>query len=308
MGAKIIQSALDNITLPILKGVAKRSLWDFLNRQYDLLVNSLGASIFLAAAFVSLTASEKEKPYVIPEKKAKEYIKLYVPDPPPIYGVAMKKYAEDYLKENVSPAMEALAKQYPLDPDDVSERRYRNSLRNRAEMEVRYQGHLDEISGLKEAGHKLVIASTHADCSERCKPYQGRVYSLDGTSGVTDDGRKYVPLEEATDVYYTTKKGIRYKNGLLGFNCRHYLVPYSSGRRFLEYKEETTDKQYKITERQRALERQVRMWKTKAIELKSSDKEKYKLAREKAVAWNRKYIAFSKQHNRAYDPSRTRLI
>lgn len=308
MGARIIQNALDNIALPVLKDAARRSLWNFLNRQYEMLVNRLGASIFLAAAFVSLTASKEEKAYVIPEQKAREYVKIYAVDPPATYGVAMKKYAEDYLKENVAPVMEMLAEQYPYDPDDESEREHRNSLRNRAEMEVRYQGHLDNIEELKAAGHKLVIASTHADCSERCKPYQGRVYSLDGTSGETDDGRPYVPLEDATDIYYRTKKGILYKNGLLGFNCRHYLVPYTSGRRFLEYKESTTDEQYDITKRQRALERQVRLWKTKAIELKGSNKVKYKLAREKAVEWNKRYIAFSKQHNRAYDPTRTRLI
>lgn len=131
-------------------------------------------------------------------------------------GVAMQKYADDYIRENVRPVLNELARQQAKDPDDVSGR---NSLRNRAEMEARYQGHIDNIQRLRDSGARLVVASTHADCSERCRPWQGRVYSLDGTSGTTDDGRKYVPLETATDVWYTTKSGKRYKNGLLGFNC-----------------------------------------------------------------------------------------
>ena len=101
-----------------------------------------------------------------------------------LYGVPMRKFAEDYIRDNVRPVLDNLSKQQALDPNDVEGR---NSLRNLAEMEVRYNDHLQQIEDLKAAGHKLVIASTHADCSDRCRPWQGRVYSLDGTYGVTDD-------------------------------------------------------------------------------------------------------------------------
>lgn len=216
-------------------------------------------------------------------------------------GSPLQKFSKDYMRENVKPALDRLIKQQPKDPDDITGR---NTLRNRAEMEVRYQYHLDTIANFKAQGVNLVIASTHADCSERCRPWQGRVYSLDGTSGITDDGRKYVPLEQATDVYYTTKEGKTYKNGLLGFNCRHFLVEYKKGYRFPNPDPEEERKQYAITVKQRQMEREVRKWRITRDMNKNIDREKYLEARRKAIAANRAYEAFSKKHNRAFYPSR----
>ena len=129
------------------------------------------------------------------------------------------KYYKDVWEENVLPTLDKIAQSKALDPNDLTGR---NSLRNLAEMEVRYTDHLDSIDDLKSRGVKLVIASTHADCSKRCLRWQGRIYSLDGTYGEIN-GKKYIPLEVATNIYYTTKAGRVYKNGLLGFNCRHRL-------------------------------------------------------------------------------------
>ena len=83
-----------------------------------------------------------------------------------LYGVPLQRFSKDYINENVKPVLNDLSKQYALDPEDISGR---NSLRNKAEMELRYQGHLDNIEELREQGHRLVIASEHADCSERCR-------------------------------------------------------------------------------------------------------------------------------------------
>lgn len=221
-------------------------------------------------------------------------------------GVPLKKYAEDYLRENVRPALDRLCKEQARDPDDVSGR---NTLRNRAEMEVRYQGHMDEIQRLRDGGARLVVASTHSDCSERCRPWQGRVYSLDGTSGTTDDGRKYVPLETATDVWYITKAGKRYKNGLLGFNCRHYLTEYKSGVRAPRQSPQEEARQYAITQEQRRLERNVREWKVRALTYKNAaDKKSYAYARDKAQAWDAAYRKFCERNNRPMYPSRTKVI
>ena len=56
-------------------------------------------------------------------------------------------------------------------------------------MEVRYEANLQDVAKLKEEGVKLVMASSHADASLRCAPYQGKLYSLDGSSGKTADGK-----------------------------------------------------------------------------------------------------------------------
>ena len=220
-----------------------------------------------------------------------------------LLGVPLREYADRYMKNRVQPVMKRLAELQPLDPEDTR----KISLRARAELEVRYQAHVDEVNELRASGTKLVIASTHADCSERCAPWQGRVYSLDGTTGTTDDGRQFVPLERATDIYYTTKAGRTYKNGLVyGFGCRHYLIPYKSGFYFPKPNAVEERKEYAITQRQRQLERNVLMWKTRALE--SVTKDEYKKAKQKAKFWNSVYIKYSRDNERAYYPSRTKIL
>ena len=300
---KIIRNALKKITIADLANAAVRSLWNFYIRQYEEIRKLHGERLLILLALLKLGG---EKTAVFPsERAARETLIRRGVAEIDLYGVPLQKYSENYINDNVRPVLDRLAEQSALDPDDVSGR---NSLRNRAEMEVRYHGHLEQIAELKAGGNKLVIASSHADCSARCAPWQGRVYSLDGTSGTTDDGREYVPLEQATDIYYTTKAGKTYKNGLLGFNCRHYLVPYENGYRFPQPDKAKERKQYEITLRQRQLERNVIRWKIVAVESKGVDKKKYAYAREKAVRWNRAYIEFSEKNGRAYYPSRTKVL
>ncbi|MBP5466858.1 MAG: hypothetical protein J6Y43_04790, partial [Clostridia bacterium] len=105
-----------------------------------------------------------------------------------------------------------------------------------------------------------------------------------------------------------TKAGKTYKNGLLGFNCRHYLVPYTKGFQFPPPNVKEERKQYAITLKQRALERNVRRWRTEALTSKGIDDKRYIEARKKAEAWNNAYIKFSKDNGRAYYPSRTKII
>lgn len=305
---EIIKKALAKVKVPSLKESAKVSLLNFYRRQYQE-INRISRDKLLIAVFLADYMTEKKKPSVSQISALKrEQISIQnnqVYFKQNSFGVPLQKFSEKYIKENISPVYERLEKQFPLDPNDISGH---NSLRNLAEMEVRYQSHLDQIKDLRNKGVKLVIASVHSDCSERCAKWQGRVYSLDGTYGTTDDGRKYVPLEVATDVWYTTKAGKRYKNGLLGFNCRHYLIPYKSGFMFPKPNVQEERKQYAITKKQRELERNVRYWRTKAINQKQVDRQGYLYSRQKAIEWNKIYIKFSQENNRAYYPSRTAIL
>lgn len=326
---KLIAEAEKAIEIPSLALAARRSLLRFYTEQYNELMRSFGWQLGILTALFLLqgkTLSGRNiKPTRAQKVQAVQTLEGVGFEPPSGGGTAysgetwdefdydasrqlgspLQKFSERYMRDNVKPALDRLVRQQARDPDDITGR---NTLRNKAEMEVRYQAHLDTIADFKARGVRLVIASTHADCSERCKPWQGRVYSLDGTSGTTDDGRKYVPLEQATDVYYTTKAGKTYKNGLLGFNCRHFLVEYKSGYRFPNPNPEEERRQYAITVEQRRLEREVRKWRTVEAENKDIDRERYLQARRKRLAANREYETFSKKHNRAYYPSRTKLI
>lgn len=305
----IIKEAEKQIKIRELREAAAKSLLRFYNRQYGELKRSFDWQIVVLSALFLLRGKAMDGSAIRPSEKQKQAAEQTLVnagyDRFNLYGVPLQKFSKDYMEKNVKPALDRLADQFALDPDDTSGR---NSLRNRAEMEVRYNGHLEQIAEFRAQGINLVICSTHADCSERCAPWQGRVYSLDGTSGKTDDGRHYVPLEQATDIFYTTKAGKTYKNGLLGFNCRHYLVPYKSGYRFPKPDAAEERRQYAITLKQRQMESNVRKWRTVALENKGIDGERYSFARKKAIEWNKKYIAYSEKHRRAYYPSRTKLI
>ena len=308
---RIIFLTLKQIKSKELKETAKISLIDFYNKQSVEIRRITPLKLAVCISLMTLLGQDTKrlKSAVLPLKVTKESARLFLEDygvkSVNLYGDALQRYSKNYIEKNIKPVIDNLIKQYPIAPSDELERM---SLRGKAELEVRYQHNLEMVQNLKDKGHKLVICSTHADPSDRCAPWQGRVYSLDGTSGTTDDGRKFVPLEKATDQYYTTKAGKTYKNGLLGFNCRHFLIPYKSGYRFPKPNVQEERKQYDITKKQRELERKVIRWKTEAIQNKGINQERYEFAKKKAQEWNSAYIEYSKANHRAYYPSRTKIL
>lgn len=300
----IIRKALLQIQIPDLRNAAYRSLNAFAERQYNTYLRSFEYDPSILLALLTLgnsgtSTALKQQAKTIVEKAGITFETT-------AKGIPLREYAKTYLEKRVEPVITELCKQRALDPDDQTAR---NSMRNRAEMEVRYNAHLEQIDDLRTAGVKLVTCSVHADCSNRCYPWQGRVYSLDGTSGITEDGKPYVPLEDATDVYYTSPyTGKTWKNGLLGFNCRHTLMPYRAGMVIPHVSRETQQKERAINTRQRELERIVRSWETEAVMNKSINQQRYKEARAEALKARKEYIKFSHDNGRAYYPSRIELL
>lgn len=305
---KVILFAIKQINNKELYESAIKALFNFYDSQYTEIRKITPLKM---ASYVSLMCLQGKqikgvRTAFLPPKPTKQAARLFLEergiDLVNLYGVPLQKYSKNYFEKDIKPVFDRLIKQYPVAPYEHL------SLRNKAELEVRYQHNIDMVQGLKDEGYKLVICSTHADASERCAPWQGRVYSLDGTSGTTDDGRKFVPLEVATDIYYTTKAGKTYKNGLLGFNCRHFLIPYKKGFSFPKPNVQEERKQYEITKKQRQLERNVVKWKVEALEYKGINDIKYEHAKKKATEWNNFYIEYSKANKRAYYPSRTKIF
>lgn len=312
---EIIERALKKIKSDTLRKDARSSLMRFANTAYVRLktvfpVPSKAVAIYTLVKCVSLSINEgKTSPFeetYVPKTKAEKtalkelYGEVFATD---AKGIPLQEFSKTYMKR-VSDAMSDLANLRAVDPNDVTGR---NSLRNLAEMQVRYERHQEEIEKLKSDGTKLVICSTHGDCSERCSQWQGRVYSLDGTYGITEDGRKYVPLEVATDIFYTTKAGRTYKNGLLGFNCRHKLSPYKEGMVVPHVSKEEQERERAITKRQRELERYVVHWREETLAQKGNAIE-YKKAKAKARYWFDEYVRYSKANGRAYYPDRAKIL
>lgn len=295
----VISTALAKVSNAEIREAARRSLNGFAERQYQTYIRAFGISPVLLLSLIALNNRNTPR---TERRQAEEVVRERMPVnyQTDEKGLPLGEYHETYMKR----VFDELANQTALDPGDGSGR---NSLRNRAEMEVRYQRHQDEIEELRKVTN-LVVCSVHADCSNRCKDWQGRVYSLDGTSGTTPDGRRYIPLETATDIYYTTKAGKTYKNGLLGFNCRHKLFAYKAGMAVPTVSAKERETEYAITEKQRRMEREIRKTKDFAEQYRGVSP-KISAAYEKhAAKLYKEYKAFSRKNQRAYYPSRIKLM
>ena len=212
-------------------------------------------------------------------------------------GQAKQMYSKEYFEE-VKPALQKLIQSEPMYDEHVS-------LRNIAEMTVRYDNTLKEIDNLVKKGVNLVVSSKHANCSKRCEPWQGGHYTLDNTYQVVD-GIQFQPLKNATDQFYTTRKGKVYKNGhITGYNCRHYLMEYRKGYKQPEVSAEVVARERAIDHRMRAMERVIRKWKDAELIYKGEDREAYLKAKAKANLYYERYKEFAKENKRAYYPSRT---
>ena len=284
----------------------RKSLQNFAQKLYSTLRINLGAN-GLAVAWALSKALKGGLTYKEALTLKQPIITAKVlPDEPFEYSTTAKGvpngiWSREYIKR-VNKVMQKMADTQSLDANDVMGR---NSLRNYAEMAERDEFHNKELADLKGAGTKLVICSVHQDCSDRCFPWQGRVYSLDGTTGKTKDGRKYIPLETAVNQYTTTKSGKRYKNGLFGFNCRHRIYAFTGQIPPTVTKAEQK-KENAINTKQREYENKIRTWRERAL-VAVDDKTRIE-AKRKAVALNKEYIAFSLKNGRAYYPDRCKVL
>lgn len=305
---RVIRRSLAKVRSPTLRQDAFRSLNAFAGKMYWELRRRLPDPIFTAAVLLLLgnngNYTQRAEAERIVAQKADFRLKSYTTD---AKGVPLQKYMKDYLRKDVLPVFQDMAKARAEDPNAPHA-----SLRNLAEMQVRFEEHQKEIANFREAGRRLVVCSVHADCSDRCAPYQGRVYSLDGTRGRTEDGRYFVPLEEATDNprdRYTTKAGKTYQNGLFGFNCRHKLFDYESGMVIPSVTREEQQKEYAITQTQRELERRVLEARENAlVASRDIDPLEYRYWLKEAKRRNQEYIQFSRENDRAFYPDRTQLL
>ena len=214
-------------------------------------------------------------------------------------GTPNREFAKDYFSK-ITARVEQLSKQEPRDLDTSS------SLHARAERQIRYEEKQDELESLRKKTN-LILVSTHSDCSERCFRWQGRVYSLDHTSGTTSDGRKFIPLEVATNIPYVTRRGRVWMNGLFGFNCRHYAVEYKPNREFPTETEAERKKEYDITEKMRELERGVRKWANASAMWGGISNRRYVSALKKYSSEYSKYEAFCRANDRPIQMERLKF-
>ena len=173
-------------------------------------------------------------------------------------------------------------------------------LRLRAEMAVRYSAAVANLQELVSSGAKLCWISSHASCSPRCAPYQGRLYSLDGTTG-TVDGIPFSPIDAALAGPNGDGNGC-----ISGYNCRHRAVEYEKGSRPpMDYSEAEMKREYAVDQQQRRFENQIRQLKTEERQLRAAGMDEEAAALRKQ--WQKltaEYQLYSMEHDRAFYPYR----
>ena len=302
-----INECVDVLESDSLKQMVKNTFPNYASRMFLLWLAVYGTRMQGIATLKIL----KSKGIEAPERVRTSLANL--PDYVYNRATANRTYDYEYEKrviERVNNILSTSAK------EDYSER---YTARASAERQVRYEWQQEQLKKLYESGNDLVWINTHANCSERCEPYQGKLYSISGKSG-TVDGISYRPLSEATDRYETTKSGKTYINGTLtGFNCRHTTTPYKKGNKPGHMPADVIERQRAIETRQRELERKIRLYESRALGWKSNrntafDKQEkmladkaYKHNRELVKKWQSEYVEFSTKNNVAYYPSRLKI-
>jgi len=233
---------------------------------------------------IGFTNSDKFRPYVLNNKKGLAVIKEY--------EKKVRKEIERLSQDNPKATIR----------DKNGKMRQRN-LRNEAETRVRFQANKEDVNKLKDK-NKFVMTTTHADCSPRCEPWQGRLYSTDGSSGYKD-GMHYIPLEKAMEGPNKDGNGI-----ITGYNCRHRAVPYRKGmRKPQEYSKAEIRKQRAIDAKQRYYERRIRSLKRQERLMREQGEDnRASILRKRWKQAVKKYEAFSLRNKRAFYRWRTRII
>lgn len=181
------------------------------------------------------------------------------------------------------------------------------SIRNKAEMAVRYDAMKEELKELVADKEQYVIVSQHADASLRCSPLQGLLYKLD----VNPEEHVKVVLSSKElgskkpkeigkidgNPYYSLKEAMSY--GLFSYNCRHRFIKYIPGQKITpqyQYDSKAAEAKREIDTNMRALERQIRMFKEREVlSLDPKERKAYiKLSKEAQA----KYKAYATKHSR----------
>lgn len=142
-------------------------------------------------------------------------------------------------------------------------------------------------------GIQLIEVSSHMGARPLCAPYQGRIFSRDGSKGITTDGA-------GGKIYYTPLSETSYGQpaGLFGINCGHVQYPFVPGvnfQRYFPYPKEENDRRYMQFQQQRAMERDIRATKRECMMLQElDDKEGLQKASQRLRAQKQKYSQYSK--------------
>ena len=136
-----------------------------------------------------------------------------------------------------------------------------------ANMYVRTNVHNLSIDAVvkrnEDYGNDLFIVSKHSGARPKCAPWQGKIVSKNNRRGTTTDanGKKVSFIALSSTSYGQA-------DGLLGINCGHQLYPFipkqsiNNVKPLSKEQERENKRTYEESQRQRAIEREIRASKT----------------------------------------------
>lgn len=184
------------------------------------------------------------------------------------------------------------------------------SIRNMAEIKTRYDLINEDLEKIKAKGSKYVIATAHANASERCSWWQGKIFLIDIDIATRKmgqypgrkpnqkilgyiDGKPYYSLKEACE------------NGFLSFNCQHRVIAYYKGVHVPQYNIIEVKKRRDISQKQRYLENRIRQEKTKQVLAVTPEERKKAQLRSKEL--QKQYASFCEVNDTPRYDWRTRV-
>ena len=219
-----------------------------------------------------------------------------------IYEEGGAGYYYDYTTQ-VKQAMNELASQKLSDG--------KSSLRNSAEIKVRYEVINEDLQKLKDKGTKFVISSAHANASERCQWWQGKIFEIDIDIATREMGQ-YGGVKPQQTIkgyidgkpYYSLKEAC--ENGFLSFNCQHRLIAYYKGIHIQQYDLVKVEKRRNVSQTQRGMERQIRDLRTRLV--LATDEQEEKVLRKRIKSQKEKYAKFCESNGVPRYDWRTKII
>ena len=137
-----------------------------------------------------------------------------------------------------------------------------------------------QMESIQELGVKKILLSENLDCRPTHFDWQGTIINVDDIVEITGYGTI---------------------TGLCGINCRHYFTPYfgdKEGDDLKKYNKEECEQAYKISQKQRYLERGIRKWKNKAMISQAADDEyEYKNSLMKTHIWQKRLDEYTKNNS-----------
>ena len=152
----------------------------------------------------------------------------------------------------------------------------------------------------QEYGNDLYQVSTHDGARPLCYPWQGKVISISGRRGATEDlDGNQITIHSEDEI-----ESFRYGGGLFGVNCGHYpmvFIPGFSTIKGQPQSEAENAKAYQESQQQRALERRLREEKRDLDVMKAqgASEDQIRLQKERVKTASQDIDEFCKETGRA---------